>query len=46
MLAAGPDRTNAAGMAWWLWVLAVTGGWFWLSVAVAGVWAALHRSPQ
>jgi hypothetical protein len=40
------DRTNAAGMAWWIWVLAATGGWFGISVAIGGLWAALHRSPR
>jgi hypothetical protein len=43
MLAAGLDHTNAFGMAWWIWVLAATCGWFGVSVAIGGLWAALHR---
>jgi hypothetical protein len=46
MLAAGLDRAEAVGMAWWLWVIAATGGWFGVSVAIGGLWAALHRSPR
>jgi hypothetical protein len=45
-LPAALDRTNAAGMAWWIWALAATGGWFGISVAIGGLWAALHRSPH
>jgi hypothetical protein len=46
MLATGLARTNAVGMAWWIWALAATGGWFGISVAIGGLWAALHRSPR
>lgn len=30
-------------MTWWEWVLAVTGAWWWLAVAVAAVWHAARR---
>jgi hypothetical protein len=36
----------AVAMTWWIWVLAVAVSWFGVSIAVVGLWAALHRSPR